>query len=632
MGRIPDEMIEQIRDATDIVGMIGQSVDLKRTGSDWRGPCPFHGGTGRNFSVHPRRQAFYCFVCHEKGDVFSYQMKRFGMDYPTAIRDLAQRAGITIPERAERQGPDPHEHLYAACASAQDWFATQLREHPDASAARTYLAEREITDEVAAVHGLGFAPRGKEFLQQMGRLGISDATLIESGLAVDREGRPAPRFRHRLLFPIHDLRGRVVAFGGRSLDGSEPKYLNSPETPVFGKGRMLYNLHAARHAIRKAERALVVEGYFDVLRLVLAGFEEVVAPLGTALTEEQAALLERYTNTVITLYDSDAAGLKATFRAGDVLLAHKLRVRVATMPPGEDPDTLVRAGGAEALEPLLRDAMDVLERKLQLLDRKGWLDDVNHRREALDRLLPTIRAAEDPVTKDLYIGRVAERLQVSREVVREESLRSLRRTTPAAQPVPGTAFPGSAEPSVRRGSIARRRVSSAAVNKSEIELMRLLVTDPSWLDRARTEVHATWFAYAPFRELFVALVDAGDAMELDTLANLVAPDARASLGRLLELGPLGGNAVDAQYAALCETLEARPTVQRYEDAMVRYRASLDGPDAVAAKQEFDAAKQGLKERYPREWSRRFAIKRSATGRRGGRPGPTEPEPERNDHE
>lgn len=629
MARIPDEIIEQVRDATDIVGLIGQSVDLKKSGGDWRGPCPFHGGTHRNFAVHPRRQSFYCFVCHEKGDAFSYLMKRYGMDYPTAVRDLATRAGISIPERTERQGPDPYEHLYVAAAAAQDWFATQLREHPDAAAARTYLGEREIPDEAAAVHGLGYAPRGIELFGVMGKLGISDRTLEEAGLAVERDGRLVPRFRNRLLFPIHDLRGRVVAFGGRILGNGEPKYLNSPETPIFQKGHMLYNLHAARHAIRKAERALVVEGYFDVLRLVLAGVEEVVAPLGTALTEEQAELLGRYTDTVITLYDSDQAGLKATFRAGDALLARKLRVKVATMPPGEDPDTLVRHGGVDAISRLLDDAVDVLERKLQMLDRKGWMDDLDHRREALDRLLPTLRAAADPVTQDLYIGRVAERLQLSRDVVAAETHREDRRyggpaggDGPGAPMMPGVPTPRDA---ARADAAALRRARTSRrerrVPQFEVDLMRLLVADPHWLERARTEVDPSWFSFAPFRELFEGLASGGDALEIDALAATLTPEAAAALGRILELGLPEGLAADAQYAALCEALESRPAVMRYETALEQYRDAIGSETAAAARAELEEAKRVLQERFPREWARRFPRRRTSVRRSpdAGRP-------------
>ncbi|MFZ5625631.1 MAG: DNA primase, partial [Gemmatimonadota bacterium] len=371
---IPDEVIEQIRDAADPVSIIGETVALKRTGSDWRGPCPFHGGTHRNFAVIPKKGLYYCYVCHAAGDVFTYLMKRFGMDYPTAVRDVARRVGIVIPERAERAGPDPNESLYGAAAAAQHWFTRQLLEAPSGEPARQYLQGRGFTLEQLAPLGLGYAPPGNEFRLAMKELGVTEDVLVAAGLLVWRDdGAVHPRFRDRVLFPIHDLRGRVVAFGGRLMRDGEPKYLNSPETPIFHKGSQLYNLHQAKQAIRKESVAIVVEGYFDVLRLVLAGIEHVVAPLGTAFTPEQARLLRRFATEALLLYDSDRAGLKATFRAADELLRHDLKVRVATLPPGEDPDSLVRAGGAQALAPFIADAIDVLERKLQILEQRGML-------------------------------------------------------------------------------------------------------------------------------------------------------------------------------------------------------------------------------------------------------------------
>ncbi|HSE67002.1 MAG TPA: DNA primase, partial [Gemmatimonadales bacterium] len=419
---IPDEIIEQIRESADIVGLIGESTELKRTGSDYRGPCPFHGGTHRNFAVIPKKGRFYCFVCKESGDVFSYLMKRFGMDYPTAVREVAGRMGIAIPEQTSRSGPDPREPLFSAAAVAHDWFARQLRESPEAEEARAYLGTRGLDLDTVGPLELGYAPRGTAFLTAMGQLGLKEPVLLEAGLLAQRDdGSVAPRFRGRLLFPIHDLRGRVVGFGGRLLGPGEPKYLNSPETPIFKKGTMLYNLHEARQAIRKEESVVVVEGYFDVLRLVLAGCENVVAPLGTALTADQAALLQRFAPQAVLLLDSDTAGLRATFRAGDELLRHAMRVRVATLPAGEDPDTLVKKGGLQALNAVLKDAMDVMERKIQLLERKGWFTGIEHRRDALDRLLPTIRAAKDPIMRELYLSLVSERAGVEKKVLEQEA-------------------------------------------------------------------------------------------------------------------------------------------------------------------------------------------------------------------
>src|SRR5882672_10299889 len=401
------------------------------------------------------------------------------MDYPTAVREVARRVGITIPERSGPTGggPDPREPLYAAVATAADWFARQLRESPEAEIARKYLESRHVTMEQAQVGGLGFGPRGTAFLDAMKGLGLQEKVLLEAGLLVKRDdGSKTPRFRGRLLFPIHDLRSRVVAFSGRILGEGEPKYLNSPETPVFHKGQLLYNLHLAKHGMRKAERAILVEGQFDVLRVTLAGLEEVVAPLGTGLTDDQAALLQRHTSHVILLYDSDDPGLRATFRAGDVLLRHKLRVSVASLPEGEDPDTLVQNKGTPALEQALKDSVDVLERKIQILSRKGFFGTLPGRRRALDRLLPTIRAAADPITRELYISRVAEAAGIRKDVLEREvsgaGSREPGAELPRPLPAPSSLLPSSAEKSLLilmlAGEPWRSRVVEA-VDSEEIE-------------------------------------------------------------------------------------------------------------------------------------------------------------------
>jgi DNA primase len=554
---IPDDVIEQVRDTADIVSIVGDSVDLKRTGSDYRGACPFHGGTHRNLAVIPKKGMFYCYVCHEAGDVFSFFMKRFGMDYPTAVREVARKVGIVIPERSERQGPDPHEPLYAAASVAHDWFAQQLRESPEAEPARAYLVGRGIPLETAAELGLGYAPRRGEFQAAMAELGVKEEHLVEAGLVVRREDQSVgPRFRGRLLFPIHDIRGRVVAFGGRILGPGEPKYLNSPETPIFHKGRSLYNLHFARNAIRREEGALVVEGYFDVIRLVQAGIEHVVAPLGTALTGDQALLLKRYTKTVTLLYDSDAAGLRATFRAGDELLRHDLRVRVATMPAGEDPDTLVQQGGADALRPILHDAVDVLERKIQILERKGWFEGMEHRREALDRLLPTIRAASNAITRELYLSRVAERTGVSKEVLlREVEAMPAPPPPSAAPPARDKRAPVPDRPVARRG-----RMGSVA----EAELLRVLVASDDYRARAAHEVRADWFEEALHRELFDALTGEPGAPASD-LAGKLSPAAQGLWSVLRDSGStLSAAVLDDHYASASEALEFRPLFREYQ--------------------------------------------------------------------
>ncbi|OGU09958.1 MAG: DNA primase [Gemmatimonadetes bacterium RBG_16_66_8] len=545
MTPIPDEIIEQVRDAADIVGLVGEYVELRRTGSDYRGPCPFHGGTHRNFAVIPRKQMFYCFVCHEAGDVFTFYMKKLGLDYPSAVREVASKVGVVIPERSTG-GPDPREPLFEAVAVAGEWYATRLRESDGAAAARTYLGQRGLELEALLPLGLGFAPKGDEFLAAMRKLGFQEDVLLEAGLLVRREdGSLRPRFWNRLMFPIHDLRGRVVGFGGRVIGDGEPKYLNSPESAVFHKGRLLYNLHHAKTAIRREEQAVIVEGYFDVLRLVETGVEQVVAPLGTGLTAEQTQLLRRFGEQVVLLYDGDAAGLRATFRAGDELLRAGCHVSVATLPPGKDPDEVARDGGADAVRALLRDAVDVLERKLQLLERKGWLGSLAGRRRALDRLVPTIRAAHDPVTRDLYVGRTAEALGISAQsVAREIGSSDVRR--PAAPP-----------------RDAETPTAPVRVAPAERDLLRIMVHEPAM--RPRILEHLGTVTLSPAaRGLADGLAAAGagelGAAVLDELEG--AP--RALLTELLAQ-PTRGLDLDAMAEGALNRLDSRSLQVQFDE-------------------------------------------------------------------
>jgi DNA primase len=617
VSMIPDELVEQVRDSADLVGIIGEAVELKRTGSDYRGPCPFHGGTHRNFAVIPKKGRYYCFVCHESGDVFSWLMKRLGMDYPTAVREVARRVGIVIPERAARVGPDPLEPLFGAVAVAQDWFTRQLLESAEAEHAREYLRGRDISLDTAAMYGLGYAPPGKAFLAAMSTLGLDARVLLDAGVAAARDdGTVIPRFRSRLLFPIHDLRGRVAGFGGRLLGPGEPKYLNSPENQIFHKGRQLYNLHQAKGAIRKEETVVLVEGYFDVLRLVLAGIEHVVAPLGTALTADQATLLRRFAPTAILLYDSDQAGLRATFRAGDELLRHSVRVRVATLPSGEDPDTLVRTGGAAALEPILADAIDLLERKVQLLEQKGWFEGVDHQREALDRLLPTLRAAADPITRDLYVKEVSERTGVTREVL----LQQVTRPEPSYARVPertrgsaeGPGAQGDAIPApesrdaagrpVRRGGRVRK------VDAAERELLRVLMRDPAWLARAAAEVPPEWFETAELREVYEALRRSPESAGSPIFLEQLSPGARRAWAWLDSIeAKYGVPDPDRTYVDACRTLEVRPLRRQLSELTRELRArdrAMTADDFDALVRERARLNQEIATRFPEELQKR----------------------------
>jgi DNA primase len=511
---IPDEIVERVRESADIVQIIGEHVNLRRTGADFRGPCPFHQGTHRNFSVSPKKGIYYCFVCHEGGDVFTFLQRRLGMDWPTAVRQVAARVGIDVPEvNTRREGPDPREPLWEVNASAAEYFRGMLWDDAVGEEARNYLALRRVSREVSDQFGVGFAPREPDALRaHLNTLGFDDARLLESGLLVRREDadQPRARFRNRLIFPIQDVAGHHVGFGGRLLGPGEPKYLNSAESPTFSKARMLYGLHWAKHAIRREDRVLVVEGYFDVVRLVSHGVEPVVAPLGTALTEAQAAILRRYTRNAFLLYDSDRAGLKATFRAGDELLRHGMAVQVVTLPEGDDPDSFVDKHGSDELLGQLGRAIDVFERKLQLLERSGWFGDLQRKRRALDRLLPTIRATTDALTRDLYLTRTSEVAGVSKALLEKEvgdiGGGASRSGEPGLDPVPHRTGD-------RRRSDRRRDIPPGA--RYEREILRVLVHERARVEGIAEQIGSDDLTDPLSREIYALLLHSEPDEPLD---------------------------------------------------------------------------------------------------------------------
>jgi DNA primase len=420
---IPDENVERVREGADIVAIIGEYVQLKRSGNSFRGPCPFHHGTHANFSV-TAKGGYACFVCGEKGDVFTFIQKHLGLDFVGAVRLVGEKSGIEVREvkGARQDERDPREPFWEINNAAAEFFQLQLRESPDGKVARDYLERRDMTPETSARFSIGFAPRGDDLRKHLAALGYDDHRQAAAGLLIIADDRREPRvrFRERLMFPIWDPAGHLVGFGGRVLGKGEPKYLNSPESEIFTKRALLYGMHWAKNTIRKTDRVFIVEGYFDVIRLMLSGIEEAVAPMGTAMTEAQATLIRKYTRTAYLLYDSDQAGLKATFRSGDVLLANAINPRVVTLPEGDDPDTFAAKHGAAGLEKAISQSIDVFDRKIQILERAGFFADLRRKREALDKLLPTIRVTADNLLRDLYINRTSEVSGVSRDMLERE--------------------------------------------------------------------------------------------------------------------------------------------------------------------------------------------------------------------
>jgi DNA primase len=526
---IPDDVVDRVRDEADIVEILGEFVKLKRVGTSFRGPCPFHHGKHDNFSVLPRG-SYMCFVCGEKGNVFTFVQKQLGLDFVEAVKWVGAKIGVEVREVSRQQeGPDPREPLWEANAAASEFFRRQLWEEAAGAPGRSYLDGRSIGREDAERFTLGFAPRdGNPLREHLHNLGFDDERQLAAGLLVRREGSDElrSRFRHRLMFPILDLRDRVVGFGGRVIGDGEPKYLNSAESDIFSKRRLLYGLNWAKQGIRRADRVLLVEGYFDLIRLVLSGIDEVVAPLGTALTEAQASLLRKYTKNVFLLYDSDAAGQKATFRAGDEFLRNGVSVRVVTLPEGEDPDSFVASEGAEGLEREIAHSIDIFDRKIQILQRGGWFADLRRKRQALDKLLPSIRATSDRIMRDLYLVRTSEVAGVSRELLEREL--GMVATAPAAP----TEQRASA-PAPRARTRDRRLNRRAAGARAERELLRVMLHDRRYVEVVAERFGAESFTDPAYRMIFTELVALGPDATIGEIAGAFDEDAIEVLEELV---------------------------------------------------------------------------------------------------
>jgi len=382
-GGFSSQILDEIRSGVDMVELVGQSVNLKRAGENWKGLCPFHAEKTPSFTVNPKRGIFHCFGCGVGGDAFGFLMRQDRLAFPEAVRALAQRAGVELPTQRSPETDGKLEGLRRVMALAAQFYTDALWAH-DGAKARAYVESRGVDLEVARRFGLGYAPEGwNALLSHMAKEGVSDAELVSAGLALPRQNAPGfyDRFRGRLLFPIRDPQARVVAFGGRAMGAEEPKYLNSPETPLYVKGQMLYALDVAREGMRQKNRAVVVEGYLDCLMAHQHGFTETVAALGTAFTAAQLALLRRYADEVVSVFDADAAGQKATSRLEEMLTdvmdlrnlgwsvsrtgsfekAGYFPIKVAVLPEGHDPDSLLRAEGAQALQSRLDAARSILD-------------------------------------------------------------------------------------------------------------------------------------------------------------------------------------------------------------------------------------------------------------------------------
>jgi len=488
------EFIDQVRQASDIVQVVQASVPLKRAGAAWKGLCPFHTERTPSFNVLPAKQIFHCFGCGEGGDVFAFVQKRQKVDFVEALKQLAERAGIELPDERQDAGARQEqerrraeeEALRRLLDLAGAWFRRNLEEGAEGAEAVAYAERRGLDAAARGRFELGYAPAdGGALLSAAKKKGFSAGDLAAAGLVVQGERGAYARFRARLMFPIHDPKGRLAGFGGRVLGAGEPKYLNSPEGPLFSKGRLLYPWALAKPALGKRREALVVEGYMDAIACHQAGLEHAVATLGTALTEEHAKLLKRYVDRVVLVFDADAAGLRAARRAGEPLLAAGLEARVARLKGAKDPDELLRREGPAALEAAAAEARPLLEFCVQAgLAAAGERPSPTQRAAVLADSFPLLARLASSSEADAALSAAAAAVGVSPEAAREDfaAFRRGEGRRPAAVPVSAPA------PEAAAAASAPEARPPEALLLVERELLALLVAHGELVEQAKEEL------------------------------------------------------------------------------------------------------------------------------------------------
>lgn len=594
---IPDHVVQAVRDAIDLVALAGEHTTLQRHGRRWTGLCPFHREKSPSFGVDPDQGLFHCFGCGAGGDGIKFQMMVTGDDFSGAIESLAQRYGI----RFEASAPSPAAAGVAEALAAGERFF--LRAIAAAAEAADYLDRRRVPAATRERFRLGWAPPGwRNLLDAVGRT-VPIVALERAGLIAksDRDGRPYDRFRHRLIFPIRNEAGRLVGFGGRAMGDDPAKYLNSAETEAFRKSRLLYGLDLAKKAIREKGRVILCEGYFDVIACAIAGHEEAVASMGTALTSEQATLLARYTDEVVVAYDGDSAGEKAFQRALPILLGAGLGVRRLVLPAGEDPDSVRLAAGPDELARLIAAAPDAIDREIDRIAPAGIRRSPREQAERAGEVATLLVAVRDPVARHGWAKGAAERLGIPIDLLLDRT-RRLERAT-ASGPVKAAPRLEAEPPRRREPGLEHRLVehlvatlpAAGAPAPAPVVAPAALPPEAAFADEGCRLVMATW------KEL-----EAAGRLDRDHLVAGLAdqPTALDEIARIL-LGdpqPLSSKDFDQTVTALRDRHLKAVRVERQRELA----AALEAGDQARADAILSQISQLQRELHPRSGASRLS--------------------------
>src|ERR1700720_4953342 len=561
---------ERVKQQADIVRVVGEYVRLKKTGKDFSGLCPFHQEKTPSFTVSPIKQIFYCFGCGKGGDIFNFVMEMERCEFPDALRLVAEKCGISIPKPkpsspAERTQSSVRATLVEMHRTAQAFFVNQLQGTAEGKLARAYLEDRGLDKTTIDRFGIGYAPSGGDVLLRHLKGKYAEKLLAESGLVSRGEGgRMFDRFRRRITFPIANDSGKIVAFGCRALGDDQPKYLNSPETPIYSKSNVLYHMDRAKEALRRSDFAVLVEGYMDAIAVARAGISNVVASCGTSLAEPQIKLLGRFTRRVIVNYDPDTAGQTATERSISLLLEQDFEVRVLALPGKADPDKFIREQGADAYIKLLKDSppyVDYLIARTRQMD----LSTGEGKQRAVNFLLPYVQKIPNRLLRSEWATRIASELRVDEPVLRE----ALRRA--AAE---------------RRSEVKpNASLLGPAVKPAERQIIRMLVEADGFREKlARALVSDALHRGLESERLVELLISkVGEHPDAATLAAALEERERRLLFEVLFepvpeptwddaescLSVLRNRRVEEELAALQQKIEAKPTNDELRGLLTR---------------------------------------------------------------
>ena len=578
-GMIPPEIVDQVRHACDIVDVIGRYVTLKKAGAKYKALSPFNKEKTPSFFVDPAKQIFKCFSSGHGGDVFKFLMVHDNMTFPEAVRFLAQRAGIAIPENGphDPQARSRREELLAVYAGVAAWWQKLLHSDPSAQPARDYLKSRAMDSALADEFGLGYAPEGWDTTMNWARkAGHSEETLeLARLIATSDSGRRFDFFRGRLMIPIHNEAGEVVAFSGRLLDpeAKAQKYVNSPETPIFSKSRILFGLHKTKRPIIEAGSAILCEGQIDLMRCWQKGIRNVVAPQGTAFTDFQARALKRLAKEVVICFDADNAGQNAAQRAIEVLLKEDVQVRIARIPAGEDPDSLLRKQPVEVFQEILDSAKDYTRHLLDVACAAEDITSPRGRGLVAQKMAQVIARIPNAVQRESFLLEVARRLQVPRAALEEE----VRKAEAAQRRAPAASEENTDTPETSEV------VEPLQPDKSIEALISLLITHPELAASVSRRLHPDWIAALEGADLLrqILAAHADDAWE-SPAQFMEECDERAKnylAGLMLTPPPVSDDANLETFAAtLVDKLERRSKQQRLQMLEEAVRSGLLSPE------------------------------------------------------